>query len=1064
MNRLARGFVLGGILALLAFVPGFGAAHAEVLDGQRGDPSVRPVFAEPVTLSSKDGVLEVRLTVKQDEARLDTVAVPVKNFLLFAYELIRGTASNGKASGDGLYPGPTLQVLPGDTLIVHLDNAMTGLTIRDFYDPAYASKGEAVDIYPPQMASSPFNLHTHGMHISPKGNADNVLLHIPGGLSNTYTFELPKDLPHGVYWYHSHLHILTTSHVYYGLAGLLAIGRVDGNLPIVTENKIPIRNLLLQYNYVFDRAGGQAQLNNPNWPQYVSTLKAPEGDALANGTYRPLLVPTNFFDSKKGTTFATIWYTGVADWNHGPGSIPDSRGQFHFIPSNLQHFTAAPGGQGADVPADRSLPDYLRDVQFTVNGQFQPVIKSKAGQTEIWVLANISDMAYFNLRLTETATGKHPKIAIVGQDGIPYTEVRYPAWDDGARLVVPPATRYAIAVTIPEEGELVLEMAPRGGDVRTMTAPGILYTNDGTENPPATLGYLSVQPQDLSYHDGFFVFPTQLLARAVPSEGKGTATAFAEGQPLNAHTVFEDLSKVTPDFKRELTIAGMFFNDLASKDDPKAFVYAFDGTAFPNVPLLQPRLGSVEEWTFVNHNNDEHPIHIHVNDFQTVASNDPSTGITTGPEMWYIDNANVPVPVLGPGEVVIQPGTLSLRSSFDHFTGLFVMHCHRLNHEDNGLMTLVNVIPAVSPYAVAVPGTEGRAAEVKVYDGKDDKLIATVTPFEGFAGAPSVSLGDLDDDGVYDLLVGAGKGHAPEVVAYSGKAAGGKGSFETELARFEAFDPSAQGGISVAAAQIDGSSADSIIVGSGPGILSEVKVFHAKLPEPGKAPELFSTFNPYLDDKNGVSVAAGFVDFSTGRYSIVTAPGAGSVAQVKVFNFSLMKPIDTARAKLEGSEQCEPGKNKPAVTNAFMPFGMEYRGGLSLATGWLTGPLGGAETIAAGQLAGPGKVKIYSSGSRLEGGPKVYLASAEHTPIATFSEIASFTPFDDPSSGVNVATTSTTIGGNLLVSGISAQDKTALVRKYELMRLEPDATTLEAKQVSEIVSASGAQPAMLGGD
>jgi hypothetical protein len=100
------------------------------------DPSIRPAFSEPVTLASKDGVLEVRLIVKQGETRLDTVAAPVKNFLLFAYELIRGTASNGKTSGDGLYPGPTLQVFPGDRLIVHLDNAMTGLTISDFYDPA----------------------------------------------------------------------------------------------------------------------------------------------------------------------------------------------------------------------------------------------------------------------------------------------------------------------------------------------------------------------------------------------------------------------------------------------------------------------------------------------------------------------------------------------------------------------------------------------------------------------------------------------------------------------------------------------------------------------------------------------------------------------------------------------------------------------------------------------------------------------------------------------------------------------------------------------------------------
>ncbi len=111
-------------------------------------------------------------------------------------------------------------------------------------------------------------------------------------------------------------------------------------------------------------------------------------------------------------------------------------------------------------------------------------------------------------------------------------------------------------------------------------------------------------------------------------------------------------------------------------------------------------------------------------------------------------------------------------------------------------------------------------------------------------------MGDVDDDGILDLVVGAGKDHAPEVVAYSGKANGGKGAFETELARFEAFASDARGGISVTATQIDGTTADNIIVGSGPGIPSEVKVFGSELPSsPGTAPALFSTFSPYLDDQ-----------------------------------------------------------------------------------------------------------------------------------------------------------------------------------------------------------------------
>ena len=151
---------------------------------------------------------------------------------------------------------------------------------------------------------------------------------------------------------------------------------------------------------------------------------------------------------------------------------------------------------------------------------------------------------------------------------------------------------------------------------------------------------------------------------------------------------------------------------------------------------------------------------------------------------------------------------------------------------------------------------------MRVHDGNGDRLLATVTPFPGHQGSVSVAMGDVDDDGVYDLIVGAGKDHAPEVVVYSGKARNGKNAFADELARFRPFMAEARGGISVAAAQIDGTTADNIIVGSGPGIASEVRVYGSKLPSsPGTAPALFSTFSPYDGDRSGVRLATGFVDF-----------------------------------------------------------------------------------------------------------------------------------------------------------------------------------------------------------
>ena len=59
------------------------------------------------------------------------------------------------------------------------------------------------------------------------------------------------------------------------MVGLLAIGRLDGNLPVVTDRHIPIRNMMLQYNFVHNRAGGLAQLNNGFWNQFVSSIVRP---------------------------------------------------------------------------------------------------------------------------------------------------------------------------------------------------------------------------------------------------------------------------------------------------------------------------------------------------------------------------------------------------------------------------------------------------------------------------------------------------------------------------------------------------------------------------------------------------------------------------------------------------------------------------------------------------------------------------------------------------------------------------------------------------------------------
>jgi hypothetical protein len=87
----------------------------------------------------------------------------------------------------------------------------------------------------------------------------------------------------------------------------------------------------------------------------------------------------------------------------------------------------------------------------------------------------------------------------------------------------------------------------------------------------------------------------------------------------------------------------------------------------------------------------------------------------------------------------------------------------------------------------------------------------------------------------------------------------------------------------------------------------------------------------------------------------------------------------------------------------------------------------------------------------------------EHGQPTDFTEAFSFAPFGGES-GVRVATTSTTTGAHLLVSGISPRDKQVQVLKYDLVRPDKKAARLQAVRLSTVSSTAGSAPPGLGGD
>ncbi len=86
-------------------------------------------------------------------------------------------------------------------------------------------------------------------------------------------------------------------------------------------------------------------------------------------------------------------------------------------------------------------------------------------------------------------------------------------------------------------------------------------------------------------------------------------------------------------------------------------------------------LGAVEEWIVVNEHDNDHIFHVHTNPFQMVAVN----GEPLAERDWH-DTVVVP-----------KNGSVTFRSRFLDFTGRFVMHCHMMNHEELGMMQIVEV-------------------------------------------------------------------------------------------------------------------------------------------------------------------------------------------------------------------------------------------------------------------------------------------------------------------------------------------------------------------------------------
>jgi hypothetical protein len=180
------------------------------------------------------------------------------------------------------------------------------------------------------------------------------------------------------------------------------------------------------------------------------------------------------------------------------------------------------------------------------------------------------------------------------------------------------------------------------------------------------------------------------------------------------------------------------------------------------------------------------------------------------------------------------------------------------------------------PELITAPG-KGAPPEIRLFHGLLGTPLGSFLAFdERFRGGVNVAAGDVDGDGHKDVIAAMGSG-GPDVRVFSGLD-------QTLLVEFAAFDPTFRGGVHVAAADLDNDGDWEIVTGAGKGGSPLVRIFDATgapFVSPGGLPNTILAYSE--KQRKGVTVAAGDVN-GDGVADIVVGPGKGAPPEVAVFS------------------------------------------------------------------------------------------------------------------------------------------------------------------------------------
>ena len=841
------------------------------------------------------------------------------------YEFLRGY--------NGQIPGPMLITEPGDTLKIKLENDLKEVT----------------------------NLHTHGLHVSPLGDGDNVLISLKPGETRDIDIPIPDNHFIGVDWYHPHLHGEVADQVGSGLGGLLAIN-APYNIPDL-DNFNPTTSPI--YTFAINTFGIQQELRNPSPTDPLnqspdSTVKVPAGT--------PLQV-LGEEDGKKIYELSDAVFEG---YNAKPALYDPQKPT-----GNPPSFTYGGGG----------LAEPVENVIHTANGQYNPTLDLKTGEWDLFTFANMSTNAFHVVQLV---------------------------YDDGTQLI----PQEVNLVAIDGDAAGVVEDVRRQVKDFPILNPGARVSVQHWFDKPGKYYFLSNGTEEIlgdnvsnlikgkkGFNDGHLIWGSQVLATVEVTGDPVTQGEFPkpyetlvqQSQKINELVTAAEEGKFDRerDFVWDANPGGaILIGNNPTDTNVKTFegTYTINGKYFSTTPgeslppLAMPMLGTTEIWNVINKSGlpnpdldgktipgtnipvpnfplpEWHPFHIHQNDFTVLSINGFSVdeiednylarvlSDTIALPPAYVEGTATkenpygrPADPTKPEELAkLKASVVRILMKFEDFPGSYVNHCHILFHEDAGMMMVLRPILNTKDTLLGLSSEDG-SGQIDLFRASNQQGFS-LTPYgTGFKKGIDVAIADVNYKGQKDAENKNVTDNVTDVITiqrsldkasdkfavkvFDGKilldAQTDKNPLITQFTPFQDIASSPNQIASVATGDINGDGFADIAVGLGGGISPTIEIYS------GKDYQLLSRLSPFHHEnfQGKINLAVGDVD-GDNYDDIIVGQGDNGRGLLELYSGQLI----TQKGSLNGKDTSH---ETALLSKEFQPYGADYKGEIDVTSGYI---------------------------------------------------------------------------------------------------------------------------------